>query len=189
VIVWLLALAVAPQTIEKRYNSTRTLIVEFTQVYEGGGRARAESGTLTLLKPGRMRWDYGGGKTFVADGKTLWFYVPNANRAERSKAKESEDLRAPLAFLLGRLDFSRDFRELREEGDEIVAVPKSEKAPYREVRFVASEDGRIERVTVMGRDASTMRFEFANERRNVAVDPNAFRFTPPPGTEIVEAER
>ncbi|MDX2181697.1 MAG: outer membrane lipoprotein chaperone LolA [Bryobacteraceae bacterium] len=188
-IAFLLALSIAPETIERRYNATRTLIVEFTQVYEGAGRARAESGTLTLLKPGRMRWDYGGGKVFVADGKTLWFYVPNANRAERSKVKESDDLRAPLAFLLGRLDFSRDFRQLRDEGGEIVAIPKSDKAPYREVRFVAAGDGRIERVTVTGQDASVMRFEFSNERRNVAVDPQFFRFTPPPGTEIVEAER
>ena len=61
-----------------------------------------------------MRWDYDQpkGKLFVSDGKFLWLYTPEGNRAERMKLKESDDMRAPLAFLLGKLDFQKEFRNL-----------------------------------------------------------------------------
>ena len=66
------------------------------------------------------------------------------------RVKDAEDMRAPLAFLVGRLDFNRDFREYktRPEGDKIwvTCVPKSEKLPYSEVAFLTSSSARIERV-------------------------------------------
>ncbi len=179
----------AALAVEQRYNASQSLKMQFEQSYAQQGRARRETGSLTLLKPGRMRWDYESGKVFVTDGQVLWLYVPSANRAERSKVKQSDDLRAPLAFLLGRLNFARDFREVRTEGNEIVAIPKSEKGPYREVRFVAEPDGRIAQVKVTGQDASVMEFSFSAERRNVPVDARLFRFTPPAGAEIVEVEQ
>ena len=43
--------------VEARYNRAGTLAVHFEQRYLQGGRAqRAESGELSLRKPGRMRW-------------------------------------------------------------------------------------------------------------------------------------
>ena len=66
-----------------------------------------------LRKPGKMRWDYSQpkGKLFVSDGKFLWLYTPDENRVEKMKLKESEDMRAPLAFLLGKLDFDKEFQQ------------------------------------------------------------------------------
>lgn len=185
--IWLLLLTLDVKIVERHYNSAQTLTVDFEQIYSQGGHVRSETGTLTLRKPGRMRWDYSNppGKAFVSDGQTLWYYSPLANRVEYSKVRETDDLRAPLAFLLGRLDFSRDFREIREENGEIVALAKSEKSPYREVRFRTTADGTILRVEVTGQDASRMEFRFANERRNVPVNDSTFRFTPPPGAEVV----
>ena len=68
---------------------------------------------MTLRKPGRMRWDYSepSGKLFLSDGKDVYLYTPDANRVEKTKLKASEDMRAPLAFLLGKLDFSKEFRD------------------------------------------------------------------------------
>src|SRR4029077_5064408 len=43
--------------VEHRYNSNITLTVHFSETYSGPGRAaRTETGTLYLLKPGKMRW-------------------------------------------------------------------------------------------------------------------------------------
>ncbi|HBY60357.1 MAG TPA: outer membrane lipoprotein carrier protein LolA, partial [Solibacterales bacterium] len=99
---------------------------------------------LALRKPGRMRWDYSSpqGKLFLSDGKHLYFYSPATNRAEKSKLKESEDLRAPLAFLLGKLDFDRDFRNYQTRMDHALTVisaePKNNRLPYRAVEFTVS---------------------------------------------------
>lgn len=184
----LLVLAVSPELVERFYNSAKTLEARFEQRHLAGGRERVESGKLVLRKPGRMRWDYDNGKVFLADGKRVWFYQPAANRAEYSELKESEDLRAPLAFLLGRLDFAKLFGPLRQEGEEIVAPAKSDKMPYREVRFVASSDGSIERVTVFGQDASVMEFRFQDQQRNARLSEDLFRFSPPAGVEVVAAQ-
>ena len=107
--------------VEQRYNRAKTLQVHFMESYSVQGRARkSESGELTLRKPGSMRWDYTApsGKLFVSDGKDVYLYTPDAHRVEKTKLKASDDMRAPLAFLLGKLDFAKDFRdfELKPDG-------------------------------------------------------------------------
>src|SRR6202040_3609370 len=98
--------------VEDRYNRTQSLQLAFTESYQQQGRARVEKGDLFLRKPGRMRWQYAApaGKLFVSDGKFIYSYTPQDNRAEKMKLKETDDMRAPLAFLLGRLNFKEDFR-------------------------------------------------------------------------------
>lgn len=184
----LFLLASSPEAVERFYNSAKTLEARFEQRYVTAGRERVETGVLALRKPGRMRWTYDNGKLFVVDGKRVWFYQPAANRAEYSDLKDSEDVRAPLAFLLGRLDFRRLFASVRREGDEIVATAKSDQLPYREVRFVAAGDGSIARVTVYGQDASVMEFRFFDQRREAPLAEALFRFTPPAGVEVVAAQ-
>src|SRR5258708_2388916 len=99
--------------IEDRYNHAQTLQLRFTETYHRQGRVRVEKGELYLRKPGRMRWQYSApsGKLFVSDGKFIYSYTPQENRAEKMKLKEADDLRAPLPFLLGRLHFAHDSRE------------------------------------------------------------------------------
>jgi outer membrane lipoprotein carrier protein len=101
------------KAVEDHYNRAKTLQILFTEEYTAEGRVRRpESGTLILRKPGRMRWDYTSpaGKLFISDGKTVYLYTPDAHRVERAPLKASDDMRAPLAFLLGKLDFAREFK-------------------------------------------------------------------------------
>jgi outer membrane lipoprotein carrier protein len=179
--------------IENRYNRSRSMQLLFEQTYTGHGRPpRTESGALFLRKPRRMRWDYRepAGKLFLADGKNVYFYSPAARRVEKTPLKESGDLRAPLAFLIGRLDLRRDFATFRSkpEGDHlhITALPKSKKAPYTEVEFVVAPDFRIERLVVQGQDNSTMEFRFSGEKPNPALAEELFTFQMPEGAELVE---
>lgn len=167
----------------------------FQQSYGGPGRmTRVESGELTLSKPGKMRWDYTvpPGKLFLTDGDYAWFYSPSAGRVERTKTKESADLRAPLAFLMGRLDFQRDFREFRyraENGEyHVTAAPKSDKAPYTQVEFIVTTDFAIRELAVTGQDRSLMRFRFSLERANIKFPPTQFTFQPPAGIPVVDVK-
>jgi outer membrane lipoprotein carrier protein len=179
--------------VESRYNRARTLQVRFQETYLQGRNRRTESGALSLRKPGRMRWEYSSppGKLFVSDGKFLYLYLPSSNRVEKMKAKESEDLRAPLAFLLGRLDFRRDFARFESHAEDsglwVRAEPKSASLPYLAVEFVVAPDYRIRRVRVTGQDRSVFDFQFEEEKVNPPIDDRIFRFTPPPGAEVVES--
>lgn len=180
--------------VENRYNNVKTLQLDFEQTYVASNRARRiESGQLFLRKPGRMRWEYQkpDGKLFVSNGKDYWFYSPLARRAEKMKLKEAEDMQAPLAFLLGRLDFHRDFGKfiMRPDGERarITAEPKNpNKAPYREVTFVVNKSFGVEQLSVVGQDSSTMDFRFRNEVRNPSQQESMYEFVAPPGVEVVQ---
>lgn len=179
--------------IEARYNRPRTMQLDFEQTYTGYGRPpRTERGVLYLRKPRRMRWEYEQppGKLFLSDGKFVYFYSPAANRVEKMPLKQSGDLRTPLAFLMGRLDLRRDFREFRSrpEGEDlhVVALPKSKNAPYREVVFVVTPEFRIKRLVVRGSDESVMEFRFSNERINPPLPADLFVFRAPAGVEFIE---
>jgi outer membrane lipoprotein carrier protein len=179
--------------VETRYNRARTLQVRFEQTYEGAQRGpKTESGELFLRKPGRMRWQYTqpAGKLFVSDGKFIYLYTPSNNRVERSKVKESDDLRAPLAFLLGKLDFQRDFKRfiVRQEGADtwIVAEPRSDRAPFTKVEFRVTPNYEIRQLIVAGDGASTMDFRFEQEKVNPPLADKLFQFRTPAGAEVVE---
>ena len=183
------------KAIEHRYNSAKTLQVHFVESYSVLGRARqSESGELTLRKPGRMRWDYAqpSGKLFVSDGKDVYLYTPDAHRVEKAKLKASEDLRAPLAFLLGKLDFNKEFKnfQTKPEGANqlITAEAKNENSPYGHVQMLITPNDGIERLVVNGTDSSILTFQFADEKLNPRVDDAMFKFKMPPGATLVDAE-
>jgi len=182
------------RNIENRYNHAQSIKLDFSEVYAGTRRpVQKESGVLYLRKPSRMRWEYTmpEGKIFLSDGKDVYLYTPDDRRAEKSKLKESEDMRAPLAFLLGKLDFDKEFKsfEVRKDGAQswIVAQPKSANLAYTRVEFLATLEGEIHRVLVTGQDQSKLDFTFSDEQLNPSVAPSLFAFHPPPGVQIVEA--
>ena len=189
------ALAHMLKGIEDHYNRAKTLQVLFTEEYTAEGRSRRpESGLLVLRKPGRMRWDYTtpAGKLFVSDGKTVYLYTPDAHRVERAPLKASEDMRAPLAFLLGKLDFSREFKDFQTNpaGPDtlVTAFANSDKLPYGKVEMLVSGNSEIHRLVITGADQSVLTFTFAGEKVNPKVDDAIFRFHMPPGATLAEAE-
>ena len=182
--------------VERRYNQAKTLEVLFIESYTPPGKApRTESGKLLLRKPGRMRWDYQQpkGKLFVSDGKNLWLYTPLDNRAEKMKLQESEDMRAPLAFLLGKLNFEKEFRNLQAwpegGGTRIAAEPKTDNLPYSAVEFLVTPDFRIREVKVTGFDQSILAFAFDQEKMDPPLSAGVFQFQLPPGAKLTEGDQ
>lgn len=181
--------------VEDHYNRAKTLEVHFVESYSVQGRARkSESGELTLRKPGRMRWDYSSpsGKLFVSDGKDVYLYTPDAHRVEKARLKSSDDMRAPLAFLLGKLDFGKEFRgfEIKPEGANylITAQAKTEKLPYDKVEMLVSPAYEIQRLVVNGQDQSVLTFQLDGEKLNPPVNDALFKFQMPAGATLVDSE-
>ena len=182
------------KAVEDRYNRAQTLQITFSEKYQAQGKTRKpETGTLFLRKPGRMRWQYTApaGKLFLSDGKFVYLITPDSNRIQKMKAKESEDMRAPLAFLLGRLHFEKDFRnfQTRPEGVDtwIEAEPKSQDLPYTKVEFQVTSVFQIRRVRVTGQDQSVFDFQFEQEKLNPQLDSKLFQFVLPPGSMVEES--
>lgn len=176
-------------TVEARYDRAKTLQLVLTEQYTPPGSIqRTETGALMLAKPGRLRIEYTKGKVCVSDGTYLWVYSPEDNRADQVKLKDSEDLRAPLAFLLGKLHFSKEFRNLQAHAEgadtRITAEPKTANLPYSSVEFLVTPEGRIREVKVKSPENAVFAFLFDQEKMNPPLDAKLFQFQPPPGVQI-----
>ncbi len=185
--------------VDKRYNGLSSLRTQFTETYRGGGLSRAESGTMWLKKPGKMLWEYRAPreKIFVTDGKNAWFYVPGERQARRASVKSLDDLRSPLRYLLGKTKLEKEFDALSlapdakpaTSGDVVLrGIPKSMADRVSQVLLEISPDNRITRIYIEELDGSTTEFRFQDQKENIQVADQRFRFTPPPGVEVMEAK-
>jgi outer membrane lipoprotein carrier protein len=180
--------------IEERYNNSKTLRVNFAEVLISRGvRHLPQTGALYLRKPGQMRWEYTSpaGDLFISDGKFTYEYTAKTNSYEQKKLKEGDDMRGPLAFLLGKLDFDRDFGQYK-TGDAdgaITAVPKSDKLEFSEVTLVPGPDFSIKKLSIKGQDGSVIQYTFESEQKNPPMSDSLFKFVKPPGAVIVDSTR
>jgi outer membrane lipoprotein carrier protein len=180
--------------VQNRYNNAHTLSVEFVENYSLQGHPRPpETGTLRLRKQGKMRWDYRrpAGKLFVSDGKTVYLYTARDNRVEKVPLKDTEDMRAPLAFLLGRLELRKEFRDFEvrpaEGGAWLEASAKNDRVPYEQVEMMIAPDGEVKELKVLGRDQSLLDYSFSEERLNPPLEDALFHFEIPAEAEVVDA--
>jgi outer membrane lipoprotein carrier protein len=185
--------------VDERYNHLQTLTAEFAEIYQGSGMDRTESGTLWLKKPGKMRWEYRSPeeKLFVDDGHNGWLYLPTEKQVRKSSMKKLDDVRSPLAFLLGKtklekelvgLSFAPDIQAWH-EGDVILrGVPKGMEDTLRQVLLEITPEHAIARILLYGTDDSITEYRFSNQKENVAVPDAKFRFSAPPGTEVIVDE-
>lgn len=187
------------KAVDEHYNHLRSLQADFTEIYRGSGMDRTESGTLWLKKPGKMRWEYRSprDKLFLSDGKDAWFYLPDDKQARRTPVRKLEDLRSPLGFLLGKtrlekelqgLGFAPDLTPLTPGNMMLRGVPRSMADRVNQVLLEITPDSRISRILIDEVDGSTTEYRFSEQKENVAIGDERFRFTPPPGVETIDGE-
>ena len=192
------------QAVDEHYNHLRTLEAEFTEIYQGSGMDRTESGTLWLAKggakkPGKMRWEYRSprDKLFVSDGRDAWFYVPGDRQARKTDARKLDDIRSPLAFLLGKSRLEKELQGLSlapdvkplAAGDVVLrGVPRALADRVSEIQLEINPEHQIVRIVIDDVDGSSTEYRFSEQKENVAIPAGKFEFRPPQGTETVEGE-
>lgn len=183
--------------VDEHYNHLRSLEAEFTEVYRGSGMERTETGTLWLKKPGKMRWEYRSPreKLFVSDGRDAWFYVPADRQARKTAAKKLEDVRSPLAFLLGKtklekelqgLSLASDVQPLQPANIVLRGVPQALADRVSEIFLEVTPDHQIARIVIQDVDGAATEYRFGEMKEDVAIGDGRFQFKPPAGTETVE---
>jgi outer membrane lipoprotein carrier protein len=182
------------QRVDHHYNSLHSLKAGFTETYQGLGTDRTESGTLLLLKPGRMKWDYSSppGKVFVLDGKYAWSYTRGEAQAERIPAKELNDLRSPLRYLLGHAELGKELENLKAAPAAngqftLTGIPKGMESRVSRLTLTVTADGVIDGITMVETDDAVTRFTFTNQQPNVSIPAATFHFTPPPGVQVQDS--
>ena len=182
------------QRVDRHYNQLHSLKAGFVESYEGLGLRRTESGTLLLLKPGRMKWEYSqpAGKLFLLDGKFAWFYSRGDSQVQRIPAKELDDLRSPLRFLLGHTELEKELggltaRPAANGRFELSGQPRGQEKRVNRLSLTVTGDGTITGIEIEEVDGALTRFTFTAEQPNAAVPADVFRFTPPSGVPVVNA--
>jgi len=182
------------ERVDRHYNSLHSLKAQFTETYQGLGMNRTESGTLLLLKPGRMRWDYSSpaGKVFLLDGKYAWSYTRGDAQASRIPAKQLSDLRSPLRYLLGHADLSRELRDLtlspaKDGLFTLAGVPKGMEDRVSRLELTVTGAGVIEGIVIEERDGAVTRFTFADQQPDAPISASTFHFIPPAGVQVVDS--
>ncbi len=183
--------------VDAHYNHLHSLETQFTEVYRGSGMDRTESGTLWLKKPGKMRWEYRSpkDKLFVSNGKDAWFYVPDDRQARKTDAKKLEDIRSPLAFLLGKTKLEKELQGLSlapditpQQPENVVlrGVPQALADRVSEILLEITPGNQIARIIIQEVDGATTEYRFDAMKEDMAIADKRFQFKPPEGTETVE---
>jgi outer membrane lipoprotein carrier protein len=185
--------------VDEHYNHLHSLQTDFTEIYRGAGAERSESGTLWLKKPRKMRWEYRSPreKLFVSDGKAVWFYLPAERQLRKTDFKKLDDLRSPIAFLLGKTKLENELQGLSKVVDQaplgsantlLRGVPKAMADRVSEVLLEITPSSQLARIVFTEVDGTTTEFRFASPKEDIEVSDRLFHFSPPPGVETVEGE-
>jgi len=187
------------RAVDEHYNHLRSLQSDFTEIYRGDGPDRVESGTLWLKKPRKMRWEYRSPKEklFVSDGQVVWFYLPSERQVRKTDFRKLDDVRSPIAFLLGKTKLENELQGLSKVIDQapsapgntvLRGVPKGVAGQVSEVQLEITPGDEIVRIVLMEPDGGTTEFRFAGWKENGTMSESLFQFTPPAGAETVEGD-
>jgi outer membrane lipoprotein carrier protein len=172
-------------------RSTQTAQADFEQqVYDRDRKLVQRSrGSFTLQRPGRFRWSYAQpyAQLIVGDGRRVWIYDEDLNQVTvRAMAKALGS--TPAALLAGAADVERAF-ELSDAGTReglewVEARPREREAGFERIRLGLGTVG-VQAMELTDHFGQTTLLRFTNIARNPRVDPDAFRFIPPKGADVL----
>jgi outer membrane lipoprotein carrier protein len=172
-------------------RDTATARTTFTQtVTDKSGRVvQNAKGEFLIARPGKFRWaiDKPYRQLVVGDGERVWIYDEDLNQVVVRKSGEALGS-TPAALLAGREDVEKAFewRELPVANglDWLAATPRGGESSFREIRlgFDAKGLAALELADAFGQ---TSVVRFGEMQRNPALPPDAFRFVPPKGADVI----
>lgn len=187
----LLAEAGAVDQLHQFLTNTRTLKAEFTQMVIGksGRKPQNSSGLVAISRPGKLRWDIQKPypQLVVGDGEKIWIYDTELKQVTVRKSGQAIS-GSPAAILSGNNDLEKNFT-LSEAGEAegmawVEATPKASDSGFEKVRlgFAGSDLKAMELQDSFGQ---TTHIRFNRLERNPALPASTFKFTPPPGVDVV----
>jgi chaperone LolA len=168
---------------------------QFTQRFtpKGFKTAQSESGSVVFGTLPQMRWSYAKPeqKLFVFDGANSWFYIPADKQVTVGKIDDARKRELPF-LLIGDVAARGKYFTMKEvrRGNSVVATlqPRDASAMIRSVDItIAPSTHLITRVEYTDREGNHTAFDFSGYRGNAA-RPDLFRFTPPAGVQVVQAQ-
>jgi len=172
--------------------SVRTLTANFSQVVRSrdGDIVDRASGTLSLSRPDRFRWDYQKPyvQTIVADGRNLWLYDSDLEQVTVRPLEQG--LGSTPAMLLsgsGKVGDAFVSAGVQLQGDWTWCRlrPKQEGSDFEQVSLALDKRGELAAMELRDKLGQSTVIEFGALRRNPPLDAALFKFQPPPGADVI----
>ena len=172
--------------------TVNTLTANFSQVVRNRDNQIVDraSGTLSLSRPNRFRWDYQKPyvQTIVADGKRLWLYDSDLEQVT-VRALEQGLGSTPAMLLSGAGKVGDAFVSVavQQQGDWTWCrlKPKQEGSDFEQVSLAFDRKGELAAMELRDKLGQATVIEFGALRRNPPLDQRLFRFEPPPGADVI----
>lgn len=167
--------------VQNHLRAVTSMQAGFTQTDQ---RGRSLSGTLSLKRPGKIRFEYGRSANMlvVGDGRALIFYDGAVNQTSRWPINDS-----PLSVLLNpNQDLSRFSRVTRNDAQVLLLEARDpQRREFGTITIAFAKSGNapggliLTGWTVLDAQNRRTTVRLSNPRFNVALADSLFRFTPP----------
>ena len=203
VVVLTLGLAAQPpaspdavaRSLQTRYEGIRDFSADFMQTYRGGvlRTETKEQGTVSIKKPGMMRWVYSKPerKEFVSDGRKLYSYIPEDRQVMVADVPPDDAATTPALFLAGKGQIVRDFATAFDSNPPagIVALkltPKKTEPEYEYfVILVDAKTMQLRGLATKDRQGGLSVLTFTNLKENTGISDKEFAFRVPRGVDVI----
>ena len=211
------AASAAPTPLDRYLQNLKTLRVTFLQTVADahGAEVSRSSGTLTVERPGKFRWDIhsrsvvpgaaatvggrvraarqptgsaGSGQLMVSDGRNLWYYDRDLEQVTVRPVTAALSA-TPAMLLSGTVDVRKHFTETsageRDGLDWVYVEPRSAEADFKSALFGFDRKGALQRMILQDKLGQVVTIVFRYVEVNVPVPARDFTFTPPPGADVI----
>ncbi|MEK6788069.1 MAG: outer membrane lipoprotein chaperone LolA [Pseudomonadota bacterium] len=186
-----LSLADASTDLAARLKAIRSLDADFTQITQAT-KSKPESvvlGHIQAQKPGQFRWEVRRpyAQLLVSDGRELKIFDPDLQQMTIRPVSPELSQTPALLFAGNASALQQQFRiSQKKNGASVIYVltPKAKDAVFADLslQFKGNEPLSMSLRDSLGQQT---RIEFFRVKRNAALPAAAFKFTPPPGTDII----
>ena len=187
------------KALQQRYQGIRDFSADFVHSYRGGvlRTQTSERGTVTIKKPGLMRWVYTAPerKEFVSDGRQVFSYIPADRQVIVTTVPPDDQATTPALFLAGKGDISRDFAAVFADspvaGATALKLTPRRREPEYDYLIVAVDPKSLQIRALSTRDRqggdSTMVFSGLKENQGISDKDFAFRI--PRGVDVIQDDQ
>jgi outer membrane lipoprotein carrier protein len=183
------------RALQKRYEGVRDFSADFAHAYRGGvlKTETREQGTVSIKKPGMMRWTYvkPERKEFVSDGRKVYSYIPEDRQVMVADVPPDDQATTPALFLAGKGQIVRDFSAAFEPNAPAATValkltPKKAEPEYD--YFVITVDAKslqLRGLSTRDRQGGLSVIVFTNLKENTGISDKEFAFRVPRGVDVI----
>ncbi|SDK17357.1 outer membrane lipoprotein chaperone LolA [Microbulbifer yueqingensis] len=155
---------------------------------ERGEVLQKSSGTFSVERPGKLRWETGEPfpQLLVTNNKKLWLYDPDLEQVTiRPVDKRMKE--TPALLLGGKVGEIRSSFNVASKNGAYELTPKNASAPFRAME-ISFDNGLPAAMTVRDSMGQTTKIKFSRVKANPSLSAALFNFKPPAGTDIIRDE-